>query len=276
MSDVGTPRWARDVVAQAVATEIARLTEQGVPGLATGDVEISGHAGVVQPVVRIRLPRHVEMPDSRRVMEACLPAGPTCGRHASAFATRALVPYARLLVRDVQLRTAGFDVDARAGNPRHEGTHRWRNQRPAWAYSISPIALARLRKDGLEPSRIVMIGLTNAFSRVHSQVDGRDYRTILERVEVASLDLGHGVRFRQNGNGVTMGVPGRLPQTVAMGISRYKGGPLREMLSHPLLDGLDLVVAGMDRRGDVVVRTPADVAVEPVPRDLGRAWIDIG
>ncbi len=275
MSGVGSPRWARGVVAKAVSAEVARLADRGVTGLDARDIQVTGHEGVVQPVVRLVLPRHAEMPDARRTMEAALPAGPTCDRHASAFASRAIVPYARMLVRDAQLRAAGCDLDAKAFSPRHEATHRWSGQRPAWAYAISPIALVRLRQTGLEPSGIVLIGLTNAFNREHSRVDGRNYTTLLERVEVTSLDLGHGARLRQNGHGVAISVEGRLPQTIAMGISRYKGGPLSAVVSHPLLDDLNLVVAGLDHRGDVLVCTPADVTVKYVPSELERQWIEV-
>jgi len=275
VTKVGSAPWARELVRSAFEAEASRLSLDLAIGKEARCAEITAEMGPSQPRVTITMPWHVEMPPERRTTDASLPAGPTCNVHATAFVRRTLLPYARLLARDRQLAEAGADPlpFSRLGSSSPD--QRLHNPRPAWAYAVSPIVQARLRADGLSGEEIVRTGLKNSAMRVHSQVDGRDYEMPLERLQSQRMGLGYGVRVHEDGNGVRIETACAVPETVRMGVRRLKNGPLSAVISHPLLDPLNLVISGFDRRGHVVVVRPDDVTVDDVPANLGRPWISI-
>ena len=275
MTEVGSAPWARDLVKNAFEAEASRLSLDLAVGNDARCAQITAGMGPSQPRVTITMPWHVEMPRDRRTTDASLPAGPTCNVHAATFVRRTLLPYARLLARDRQLADAGAGTLPFTKLGFASPDQRLHNPRPAWAYAVSPIVRARLHADGLSGEEIVRMGLRNSAMRVHSQVDGRDYEMPLERLESQRMGLGYGVRVHEDGNGVRIETSSAVPETVRMGVRRLKNGPLSAVISHPLLDPLNLIMSGFDRRGHVVVVRPEDVTVDDVPAHLGRPWISI-
>lgn len=266
--ETGTPEWARS----RVRREIDRLARK--VGIEPRAIQVKGKEGPAQPRVEVSMPWHAYAGYEDSTGEYALQPGPTATRHVRRIAREKLTHHIRLLARDRQLEAAGHPPLVKPGTTRHVTIEeRIANPLPAWAYEMSPVALAWMIAEGRDPDWIVSHGLTNTKNyRLHSQENGFDFEVHGARVRRFVLTIGNGARWRDDLHRpevVTAGV--QLPETVRMGLRHHRGKPLATVLSHPLLDTLPLVMAGLGRFGLAVERLP-DVTLEPVPEHLGQPW----
>lgn len=270
-AEIGTPAWAAMQV-RSVMDRLARAN-----GLDPRTIGVDGLRGPVQPRVKITMPWHPYADLDLRVGEYALQPGPSAQKHAEKIAKRHLIPHLRLLARDRQLLEVGFDVQSNSQPMRHFSVKELiENMLPTWAYTISPVALAWLLENGRTPEWIIRTGLHNACNRTHSEVNGCDFELHGAAIKGFSLDIGKGVRWRDDQYPTQIQIKDQLPQSVLMALRQYKGKPLANILRHPVLDQVPLIMNGMGRKG-IVVERPDDVTLAPVPDFLGTPWnmIDI-
>lgn len=251
--------------------EIDRLATKA--GIDPRTIRVSGKEGPSQPRVEVRMPWHPYADTAYSTGEYALQPGPTAERHIRRIARDRLIPHIRLLARDRQMEAAGHPPLVKPGTMRHIMIEeRIANPGPAWAYTMSPVALAWLRREGRDADWIVRQGLHNTKNfRLHSQENGCDFEIHGPEVKRFALDIGGGARWRDDLHQAQVTLREKLPDTILMGLRHHKGKPLAGVLSHPLLDTLPLVMNGMGRFGIAVERLP-DETLEPVPAHLGQPW----
>lgn len=266
IAEVGSVAWARSEVQSAIASLATKA------GIDPKIITVTGKMGPAQPRVEITMPWHPYMTAEERIGNYALQAGPSAKRHAKEIAAKLVIPYIRLLERDRQLMAADVKPLVKPGQMRHITLAEYaENPLPAWAYTMSPVALAWMRQEGRKPESVVRLGLQNARDHTHSVMNGYDFEIYGAHTKRFLLDIGRGAIWHDDQHRPQIGITDKLPDTILLALRRYKGRPLSEILSHPLLDQLDLSIAGMDKYGISVVRPPQET-IEPVPTELGTPW----
>lgn len=145
---------------------------------------------------------------------------------------------------------------------------------PDKAVTIDPLFARLLAHEGVDPLVVCLLALQCGRLEVDDTVSG--YRRALVFGSTPPADPANGTEILLGLNTVwtqkgTMYLPPNLPDTVAV---LLEGRPLRDVVSHPVLDTVPLTITSTDHRGSVIhIHTdfaPVCATVEELYRAMPR------